>query len=163
MGNNAEIPIYKEPIAGSALGCSFARNLWLGLVFSRGSMKATVMAMMAAGALWVGGCASQPKVKPPMQSQTQGSPSQDGTVTGAGYNDRQIAKIQRGETTEVTLLEWFGAPDSRELIGNGEREPGARWQSGILLGERWLIGGTPDGGIRAKDRPRSARTNVEMG
>jgi hypothetical protein len=40
-------------------------------------------------------------------------------VTTVAYDDRLIASIKRGETTEPKLLEWFGAPESRDLRPDG--------------------------------------------
>src|SRR5262249_17351912 len=42
--------------------------------------------------------------------------------SGAGYDDRRIARIKRGETSEAELLEWFGAPESRSLNPDGRSQ-----------------------------------------
>lgn len=73
------------------------------------------------------------------------------TRTGADaapvpYDDRQIAQIRPGKTTEAQLLEWFGRPDSREVKADGhasltwglapraENEPGDRGRLSVFLG-----------------------------
>jgi hypothetical protein len=63
-------------------------------------------------------------------------------VSGLGYDDRQIAKIQRDKTVEAQLLEWFGLPESREVRPDGSsqltwgfshRSDGGRGNSGALM------------------------------
>jgi hypothetical protein len=36
------------------------------------------------------------------------------------YDDRRIARIKPGETTEDQLLEWFGEPESRDAAADGQ-------------------------------------------
>ena len=112
------------------------------------SMKTTILVLVAAGAGLLGGCASQHNMKPARESRT---PS--GSAPGVGYDDRQIARIQRGETGEAQLLEWFGPPENRAVNPDGRaqmswgfsrRTDGGRGQSGTLS-----VSLAPDGKVDA--------------
>jgi hypothetical protein len=94
------------------------------------------LGLAAAGAGLLVGCASTHHPGPAAEK-----PHSDASVLGVGYDDRQIAKIQRGETGEAQLLEWFGMPDSREVKPDGQahlswsfsrRTDGGRGRSGVL-------------------------------
>jgi hypothetical protein len=76
-------------------------------------MKVNLLVVMAAGAGLLVGCAHERMTAPVPQARTSA------TVSGIGYDDRQIAKIQRGTTAEAQLLEWFGLPESREMRPDG--------------------------------------------
>lgn len=43
-------------------------------------------------------------------------------TAGPAYDDRQIARIRRGETREPQLLEWFGRPERREMKPDGQAQ-----------------------------------------
>jgi hypothetical protein len=112
------------------------------------SMRKTILILVAAAAGLVGGCASQHHMGSASESRTPG-----GSVPGVGYDDRQIARIQRGETGEAQLLEWFGPPESRELKPDGRvqmswsfsrKMDGGRGQSGALS-----VSLSPDGKVDA--------------
>jgi hypothetical protein len=77
-------------------------------------MKSTLLVLVAAGTGLLVGCAHEHKAATMPQARTA-SP----TVAGIGYDDRQIAKIQRGTTAEAQLLEWFGLPESRDMRPDG--------------------------------------------
>jgi len=79
-----------------------------------GMKKTHLVFVVAAGAGLLVGCAHEHKAATMPQSRTAGV-----TVAGIGYDDRQIAKIQRGTTAEAQLLEWFGLPESREMRPDG--------------------------------------------
>ena len=51
--------------------------------------------------------------------KAQLSRSDSGGASSAAYDDRQIARIARGQTTESQLLDWFGLPESRAVGANG--------------------------------------------
>jgi len=50
------------------------------------------------------------------------SRAENGGVRRLGYSDSEIAKIQRGQTTEAQLVEWFGSPESREVRSDGRAQ-----------------------------------------
>ena len=50
------------------------------------------------------------------------SRSESGSASGFSYDDRQIALIRRGTTTEAQLLAWFGPAYSRSLQPDGRSE-----------------------------------------
>jgi len=78
-------------------------------------MKNTLLLLvMAAGTGLLVGCAHEHTAAPVPQARTARAP-----VAGVGYDDRQIAKIQRGTTGEAELLQWFGLPESREMRPDG--------------------------------------------
>ena len=62
-----------------------------------------------------------------------------GTASGVAYDDRRIAGIQRGQTTETQLLQDFGPPDHRDAKSDG------RTQLAWTLGSRADRGATPSG------------------
>lgn len=78
-------------------------------------MKAPLFAVIAAAILLAAGCATSQEKNPPARN-TQGVAPASANV---GYDDRQIAAIQRGKTTEVQLLERFGVPESRDFRQDG--------------------------------------------
>jgi hypothetical protein len=43
-------------------------------------------------------------------------------TAGPAYDDRQIARIRRGETRESQLIEWFGPPEQREVKPDGQAQ-----------------------------------------
>ena len=78
-------------------------------------MKNTLLILVvAAGTSLLVGCAHEQKAAAIPRPTTAGA-----TTAGIGYDDRQIAKIQRGATAEAQLLEWFGSPESREMRPDG--------------------------------------------
>jgi hypothetical protein len=77
-------------------------------------MKTTLLVLVAASASLLAGCVHEHNGAPVPQARTAAAP-----VSGIGYDDRQIAKIQRGTTAEPQLLEWFGLPESREMRPDG--------------------------------------------
>lgn len=80
-------------------------------------MKTTLLVLVAAGAGLLAGCVRENSRAPVPEARTGGP-----TVPGIGYDDRQIAKIQRGTTAEAQLLEWFGLPESREMRPDGRSQ-----------------------------------------
>jgi hypothetical protein len=54
-------------------------------------------------------------------------------ATGVTYDDRRIAQIKGGETTEAQLVEWFGPPESRDAGKDGRDKLS------------WSFGGGTDG------------------
>ncbi|HEY5910770.1 MAG TPA: hypothetical protein VJA21_09230 [Verrucomicrobiae bacterium] len=126
-------------------------------------MKTTSLVLLATGAVLMGGCASPTKA--PLAGQPQ-APIEDSTrrpagsagagsgpVAGAGYDDRQIAQIRRGETLEPELLQWFGSPESRAVQPDGRSNlswalsPGTDGGSGASGVLRVVLG--PDGKVEA--------------
>ncbi len=80
------------------------------------TMKLPFLTLITTGTLLTGGCAtSQERVSPVGSVQTS-------APAGFGYDDRQIARIKLGETTEARLLEWFGPPESRNLQPDGRAQ-----------------------------------------
>jgi hypothetical protein len=77
--------------------------------------KNLLVLVMAAGTSLLVGCAHEHKAAAIPQATTAGA-----TAAGIGYDDRQIAKIQRGTTAEAQLLERFGLPESREMRPDGQ-------------------------------------------
>jgi hypothetical protein len=78
-------------------------------------MKDTLLVLVVAvGAGLLVGCAHEHRAAQAPEARTSSAP-----VSGIGYDDRQIAKIQRGTTAEAQLLEWFGLPESREMRPDG--------------------------------------------
>jgi hypothetical protein len=111
-------------------------------------MKRTILVLVAAGAGLLAGCASQHNVGPALEPRTPSA-----SAPGVGYDDRQIARIQRGETGEAQLLEWFGPPEFREVKPDGRaqmswsfsrRTDGGPGQSGALS-----VSLAPDGKVDA--------------
>jgi hypothetical protein len=41
---------------------------------------------------------------------------------GRGYDDRRVAMIKRGQTSEAQLVEWFGPPDMRDVSPDGRAQ-----------------------------------------
>jgi hypothetical protein len=76
--------------------------------------KTLFVLVVAAGAGLLAGCAHEHNRALVPEARTASA-----TVPGTGYDDRQIAKIQRGTTAEAQLLEWFGLPESREMRPDG--------------------------------------------
>src|SRR5262245_51924809 len=112
-----------------------------------GMKKTHLVLVVAAGAGLLVGCAHEHKATMP-QARTVGA-----TVAGIGYDDREIAKIQRGKTAEAQLLEWFGLPESREMRPDGRatlswsfsrRTDGGPGGSGALN-----VNLAPDGAVEA--------------
>lgn len=79
-------------------------------------MKAELLVLVIAAAILSGGCTTS---HPPGSLAGE---SRDAALQASGvrYDDRQIAMIRRGSTTEGQLLQWFGPPDSRALKSDGE-------------------------------------------
>ena len=112
-------------------------------------MKKTLLVLVvAASAGLLVGCAHEHKAAAIPQATTAGV-----TAAGIGYDDRQIAKIQRGTTAEAQLLEWFGLPESREMRPDGRsnltwtfphRTDGGAGTSGALN-----VNLSPDGTVEA--------------
>jgi len=90
-------------------------------------MKATLLSLAVASSIIVTVCGSQRDAsaapEPPIKA-----------ADAAGYDDRQIAMIKRGQTTEPKLLEWFGRPESRDLKPDGRAQL------------NWAFSRTTDGG-----------------
>jgi hypothetical protein len=80
-------------------------------------MKIALLVLVVAGSGLLAGCAHEHSAAPVPAARTGGP-----TVPGIGYDDRQIAKIQRGTTAEAQLLEWFGLPESREMRPDGRSQ-----------------------------------------
>ncbi len=72
--------------------------------------------VMVAGVALLSGCASEHRAGVARPGEAPAAAAQG---QGLGYDDRQIAKIQRGDTGEAQLLEWFGVPESRSLNPDG--------------------------------------------
>jgi hypothetical protein len=68
-----------------------------------------------------------------------------GVAAGMSYDDKRIAQIKRGETTEAQLVEWFGPPESRDAGKNG-------WDR-----LSWSFGGGTDG-----ESSHSGALNVDV-
>jgi len=77
-------------------------------------MRTTFLVLVMAAFGLLGGCTTSRRAASAADSQGPGT-----SVPDFGYDDRQIAKIQRGETGEAQLLEWFGLPESREFKPDG--------------------------------------------
>jgi hypothetical protein len=99
-------------------------------------MKTKVLVLAAAGVCLMAGCASNHNTALVAEDRISNA-----NAPGVGYDDLQIAKIQRGETGEAQLLEWFGMPESREVKPDGQahlswsfsrRTDGGRGRSGVL-------------------------------
>jgi hypothetical protein len=79
--------------------------------------------------------------------------SPDGSASAVPYDDRQVARVRPGETTEAQLLEWFGRPDSRDLKSDGrasltwglaprtESEAGDSGRLSVFLGPDGIVAG----------------------
>jgi len=77
-------------------------------------MRTTFLVLVMAAFGLLGGCTTSRRAASAAESQGPGT-----SVPDFGYDDRQIAKIQRGETGEAQLLEWFGLPENREVQPDG--------------------------------------------
>lgn len=98
---------------GSELLLGSSPQLFFNPGFCHTEMKITLL-IMVAGAGLLAGCAHERQVTSAPAARTQNE-----AVSGIGYDDRQISKIQRGTTAEAQLLEWFGLPESREVKPDG--------------------------------------------
>lgn len=111
-------------------------------------MKNTTLMLMVAGTGLMVGCASKHSVASSPESRVLPA-----RAPAVGYDDRQIARIQRGETGEPQLLEWFGLPESRGMSPDGQvsltwsfsrRTDGGGGHSGTLS-----VSLAPDGKVQA--------------
>ncbi len=153
----------KRPPSASVpaqLGAAGVRNLSCGAVFLKKAMRTSFSLVMIVGTALLGGCASPRQAAPVVKSSVEARSSRR-----IGYDDRQVARIERGETTEAQLLEWFGAPVRRELKPDGQRF--LEWSFSAGAGEGTSAGGklsvslTPDGKVEAYSARRSPSLQVQ--
>ena len=111
-------------------------------------MRTTFLVLVAAAFGLLAGCATQHRVASTTQSRNSGT-----NAPNFCYDDRQIARIQRGDTGEAQLLAWFGLPESREVKPDGHarlswgfsrRTDGGQGPAGALS-----VSLTPDGKVEA--------------
>lgn len=81
-------------------------------------MRTTLLALVVAVALLSTGCATTRESE---STSGKTAPAGSSAVT-PGYDDQQIARIKRGDTTEAQLLEWFGPPESRDVGADGREQ-----------------------------------------
>jgi hypothetical protein len=92
--------------------------------------------------------------------RTNASGTQSPQEVDFKYDDRTIAKIGRGETSEAQLLEWFGRPSERET--KAERGAHLSWQFASNTGAEAHPSGeldvrlAPDGKVDAYAAHRAA-------
>jgi len=104
------------------------------------AMKQIVWAVLVAGAVILGGCATS---REDGTSAAAGASNNSPTLSRA-YDDASIARIKRGETREAQLLEWFGPPAMRSLNSEGRAQLAWRFSQGKLS-----VSLGPDGTVEA--------------
>jgi hypothetical protein len=61
------------------------------------------------------------------QGASSGPAAEAQPAKAAEYDDHQVSRIQRGKTTEAQALEWFGAPELRDMASDGRSCLGWSW------------------------------------
>jgi hypothetical protein len=124
------------------------RNFFCWPVFFE-IMKTPLPAILIASAILSGGCTTSRETGS-SASESRGAVSQ---APGVGYDDRQIAMIERGSTTEGQLLQGFGPPDNRGLKSDGRIN--LAWS---LAGGMLSVSLAPDGKVEAYSARQNAST-----
>lgn len=105
-------------------------------------MNISILACFATIAALIQGMAFSQSNRPmPDAAQTSKADS------SGQYDDRQVARIHRGETTERQALEWFGAPEMRQVAADGSTS--LAWMWGKSGGGRLSIRFSPEGKVLA--------------
>lgn len=124
-------------------------------------MNMTLLAAIAAAAAFTQGNAFS-------QATRSSSATEARSGKSGEYDDHQVARIQRGKTTEAEALEWFGAPEVRDAALDGRSCLGwtlgrssARGDAGGTLTIRFSPDGKADS-YSARTFPATENRTIEF-